>query len=143
MGQPIRDMPGLISDERVRFRLRLIAKKFFEVLEACSINRPILHAAVAHEIDSTGYHRVNDGFALTPLKVDFPALADALGDLDYVVEGARCEWGIDGRPIAAAIHLANMAKATGPVREDGKRLKPEGWTAPDIEGELRKQGWEG
>ena len=143
MGQPIRDTPGPIPDERVRFRLRLIAEEFFEVLEACGINRPILQAAVVHEIDSTGYHRVNDGFALTPLKVDFPALADALGDLDYVVEGARCEWGIDGRPITAAIHVANMAKATGPVREDGKRLKPEGWTPPDIEGELRKQGWEG
>jgi len=27
-------------------------------------------------------------------------------------------------------------------REDGKIMKPPGWTPPDIEGELKKQGWE-
>jgi hypothetical protein len=27
-------------------------------------------------------------------------------------------------------------------RADGKILKPEGWKPPDIEGELRAQGWE-
>ena len=29
-----------------------------------------------------------------------------------------------------------MAKAGGPLREDGKRLKPPGWTPPDIAGVL-------
>jgi predicted HAD superfamily Cof-like phosphohydrolase len=27
-------------------------------------------------------------------------------------------------------------------REDGKIMKPPGWTPPDVEGELKKQGWE-
>jgi predicted HAD superfamily Cof-like phosphohydrolase len=76
------------------------------------------------------------------IRVDLPELADALADLDYVVEGARLEFGINGAPIATEVHRANMAKLDGPVREDGKKQKPEGWKPPDIESELRKQGWE-
>jgi len=34
-----------------------------------------------------------------------------------------------------------MRKVGGVVREDGKRLKPEGWVGPDIEKCLRAQGW--
>jgi predicted HAD superfamily Cof-like phosphohydrolase len=63
-----------------------------------------------------------------------------MADLDYVVEGTRLEFGIDGEPIAAEVHRANMAKTEGPVAPDGKRLKPPGWTPPDIAGVLRKQG---
>jgi hypothetical protein len=32
-----------------------------------------------------------------------------------------------------------MAKVGGPVRPDGKKLKPEGWQPPDIAGILRAQ----
>jgi HNH endonuclease len=35
----------------------------------------------------------------------------------------------------------NWKHLGGPVAANGKRLKPEGWTPPDIEGELKKQGW--
>ncbi len=69
--------------------------------------------------------------------------ADACGDLDYVIEGARLTLGINGKPVADEIHRTNLAKVGGPIRDDGKRLKPEGWTPPDIAGELRKQGWTG
>lgn len=51
--------------------------------------------------------------------------------------------GIDLRPVWSEVHAANMRKTTGPVREDGKRLKPEGWQPPDIAGVLRAQGWQG
>jgi predicted HAD superfamily Cof-like phosphohydrolase len=72
---------------------------------------------------------------------DLPAFADALADIDYVVEGARLEFGINGSPIADEVHRANMAKLGGPKRADGKHMKPEGWTPPDVAGELVKQGW--
>jgi len=39
------------------------------------------------------------------------------------------------------VQAANCAKVGGATREDGKILKPKNWVAPDIEGELRKQGW--
>lgn len=65
------------------------------------------------------------------------AVADALGDLLYVVNGAGLRFGIDLEPVFWEIHRSNMAKA-GPdgkvqYREDGKVLKPEGWLPPQLE----------
>lgn len=79
------------------------------------------------------------------MNVDLVEFADALADLDYVIEGTRLEFGINGAPIAAEVHRSNLSKLgpNGPMlREDGKILKPPGWTPPDIAGELRKQGWQ-
>ena len=67
---------------------------------------------------------------------DWPEMVDALCDLLYVVFGAAVSMGVDLDPFFDAVHKANMLKSTGPVREDGKRLKPPGWTPPDIAGLL-------
>ena len=64
-------------------------------------------------------------------------IADGLADLIYVAIGAALEFGIDLRPVWREGHSANMAKTGGPKRADGKQLKPEGWTAPDIAGALK------
>jgi predicted HAD superfamily Cof-like phosphohydrolase len=81
-----------------------------------------------------------------PINVDMVEFADACGDIDYVVEGARLAFGINGKPIADEVQRTNMAKF-GPgswVREsDGKQMKPEGWQAPDIKKLLEDQGWNG
>lgn len=74
---------------------------------------------------------------------DMVGIADALADLDYVIEGMRQELGINGEPIAAEVHRTNMAKEGGPTRSDGKILKPPGWEPPRIREELIRQGWEG
>jgi predicted HAD superfamily Cof-like phosphohydrolase len=42
-----------------------------------------------------------------------------------------------------AVLDANDAKLEGEIREDGKRLKPEGWQPPKIGEELLLQGWSG
>ena len=70
---------------------------------------------------------------------DLPAVADAIGDAIYVLIGTALAYGIDLRPVWDAIQQANMAKKDGPVREDGKRLKPPDWRPPDIKGILMKQ----
>lgn len=134
IGAPILETPQVPADDRVRLRLRLIAEEFFEALAACNISPDVdgygpVESAVMEAID-----RVE-------LTVDLPELADALGDLDYVIEGSRLELGVDGAPIAAAIHATNMAKADGPVDATGKKRKPAGWQPPDIAGLLRAQGW--
>lgn len=46
--------------------------------------------------------------------------------------------GIDLEPFFDEVQRTNMAKADGPIREDGKRLKPPGWTPPDIKGILER-----
>jgi predicted HAD superfamily Cof-like phosphohydrolase len=72
---------------------------------------------------------------------DIIAIADALGDLDYVIEGTRLSLGIPRHAVADVIHDSNMAKAKGIRDESGKPLKPEGWKPPDIEGVLRRFGF--
>jgi len=66
-------------------------------------------------------------------------VADALGDLLYVVYGAANAHGIDMEPIFNEIHRANMDKEGGVMRKDGKWVKPSGWKPPDIKGLLVKQ----
>jgi predicted HAD superfamily Cof-like phosphohydrolase len=61
---------------------------------------------------------------------------DGLCDLLCVVHGAFLEFGVDYKPFWAEVHRTNMAKAGGPVPLDGKVLKPDGWTPPDIAGVL-------
>lgn len=40
--------------------------------------------------------------------------------------------GVDLEPFFDEVQRTNMQKATGPIREDGKRLKPEGWKEPNL-----------
>ena len=127
-GVPCVDKPCVPEDATVTLRLKLIAEEFCELLEACGCKTGALKEDIYDHIELR-----EDGLNLEEF-------ADACGDLDYVVEGARLAFGIDGEPIAAAIHAANMAKLGGPIRSDGKRLKPPGWSPPDIRGELVKQG---
>lgn len=124
--------PGEQSDEIRKLRIALVAEEFFEFLDAMRVFSGPVRRTLADQL-AYGFQG----------PTDLPGLADACADLDYVVEGTRLAFGIDGEPIAAEVHRANMAKLGGPRREDGKVLKPEGWTPPDIDGELRKQGWLG
>lgn len=144
MGQPIVATPRAPNAERVRLRLSLIAEEFFELLEACVSHRhgdkiQAVYDALIDVIDTAG--------TLGGRPIDLVSAADALADLDYVIEGTRLEFGIDGGPIADEVHRSNMGKITANgqvvMRGDGKIMKPETWSPPDIEGELRKQGWEG
>ena len=71
--------------------------------------------------------------------VNIYQVADAIGDLLYVVYGAAETHGIDIEPVFAEIHRANMQKLTGPKRADGKQLKPDNWTPPDIYTQIEMQ----
>lgn len=129
MNLPVAYTPVIPSDDRVRLRLNLIAEESFEVFEACGIDVKDLKEALFAKIRES------------ELNINMEKLADGFGDTDYVVEGARLEFGIDGEPIADEIQAANMRKTSGPIRADGKRLKPPGWVGPDILRVLRDQGW--
>lgn len=139
MNVPIGDRPKVPADTRVRLRWNLIVEEIFEGLEATFpdsfTNDPNVASSPSAYAKACVMRIVNEA----PIAVNLTDLADALGDVDYVVEGARQEFGIDGVPIAAEIHRANLAKVGGPVREDGKRLKPPGWTPPDIAGVIAAQ----
>ena len=71
---------------------------------------------------------------------DIVAIADALGDLEYVINGMALEYGIDLPAVVREIHRSNMTKL-GPdgkpiYRADGKILKGEGYEPPNLEAVL-------
>lgn len=65
-------------------------------------------------------------------------LAQELTDLLYVTYGTLVDLGIDADAVFAEVHRANMSKLSGPRREDGKQLKPEGWQPADVGGLVAK-----
>lgn len=163
---PIVDKPTVPSDARVRFRARFIVEEALESIEALfDLDERILLGGPAREVVEGARSYLAALIDRAKVRVDLVELADGLADLDYVVEGTRLEFGIDGGPVADEVHRSNMAKSspcaactgarvyhkclvcqgTGRVhrkRSDGKTLKPENWTPPDIAGELKKQGWQ-
>lgn len=61
-------------------------------------------------------------------------------DILYVTVGALVAWGIkDIDAYVEEVHAANMRKAGGKTREDGKIMKPEGWKPADIGMMIRMQ----
>lgn len=62
-----------------------------------------------------------------------------LTDLLYVTYGAILACGIDANAVFAEVHRANLSKAGGPRRADGKLLKPPGWQPADVRGVIEQQ----
>lgn len=63
---------------------------------------------------------------------DFVEAIDGACDVLYVVFGWADASGIDLEPFFNEVHRTNMLKTEGPIREDGKRMKPPGWKPPRI-----------
>ena len=72
---------------------------------------------------------------------DMIEIADGIVDSIVVLIGTAVMYGIDLQPIWDEVYLNNMSKKDGPLREDGKKMKPLGWKPPDIKTCLIKQGW--
>ena len=73
---------------------------------------------------------------------DLPSFIDAIADSIYVLLGTSVSIGVDLKPIWDEVQRTNMAKIPGYSRKDGKILKPDNWSPPDIEHLLKEQGWE-
>ncbi len=129
------ERPFVPADDVVRLRARLITEEFIETMSALfPHNQGNLDA-----IELSLMAIIEDASVDASL-IEF---ADGLADLEYVCEGAFLAFGIDSGPVHAEVQRANLAKVGGPVREDGKHMKPEGWTPPDIDVVLRRQGYTG
>lgn len=94
------------------------------------VRRPELRASLIEEEASETCAAMRGG--------DLVESIDGLCDLLCVTYGAAVEFGVNLAPFWDEVHRTNMAKVGGPLREDGKRLKPPGWTPPDIAGVLAR-----
>jgi predicted HAD superfamily Cof-like phosphohydrolase len=72
---------------------------------------------------------------------DLIEIADALGDLLYVVYGTAVTYGIDLEPVFSEIHRSNMSKGDSDVaiRCDGKVLKGPNYSPPRVAEVLEHQ----
>ena len=109
---PKRDEPGVGSQELIELRIKLLEEEVQEYAEAARAG-------------------------------DLVEILDALADIGYILAGTIINHGMQDVFDASfdEVHRSNMAKLVdGRVlrREDGKVLKPEGWTPPNL-GQFLKQ----
>lgn len=135
--QPMLTKPGVPSDDLVRFRWKIHIEEVWEGLSACFAFYDKRTAEVTRGL-------MDRLIAQSSVRVDLVELADAIGDIDYISEGTRLTFGIDGGPVAAEIHRSNLAKVENGILRNGigKIVKPPGWTPPDILGVLKEQGYQ-
>ena len=114
--------PVVPSEDTIRLRIELIKEE---------VNKELL--VVLDRLANTGTW---DSETFPGIMAE---LADSMADSIYVILGTAVSCGIDLQPIWNAVQRANMLKAGGPVRVDGKRLKPPGWKHPDIQKLIEEQ----
>lgn len=104
VGQNVSETPKFPGDSERTLRMKLLKEEFTEYVEGETNN-------------------------------DLENIAKELADIIYIVCGTAASYGIPLDRVFDEVHRSNMAKLVdGKVvrREDGKILKPEGWTPPDI-----------
>lgn len=74
---------------------------------------------------------------------DLTGIADALADITYVVYGTALTYGIDLDSVLGEVHRSNMSKLDHDgkpiIRADGKVLKSERYSPPNVAAVLRHQ----
>jgi len=115
--------------------VRRFHEKFGQPIADSPVITSIDRAALRVRLIQEEYEEVDQACA----NEDLVEIADGLCDLIYVCIGTALEYGIDLDPIFEEVQRTNMAKVGGKSREDGKLLKPAGWTPPDIASLLEKQ----
>lgn len=131
-GQPVRDTPTTEVDDGLRdLRVELIREEFEEYARA--VYGPKCRVSVSYPVDSDH-------------APDIIEIADAMGDIAYVLYGAALVYGIDLAPVVSDIHYSNMSKLdpeTGEAlyRADGKVKKGSDYFPPNLAFVLAQQGW--
>jgi predicted HAD superfamily Cof-like phosphohydrolase len=126
-----------LDPERLYLRGVLIVEEVTELLAAmCGYH------GKREKMFKIQMHHMWDQMFMDRNAPDIVEIADGCCDSHVVISGTAIEFGIPEDKVYKEVHRSNMAKAGGPVREDGKRLKPEGWKAPDVKSVLAKAGWE-
>lgn len=122
-GHPVYDEPQVIEDvDWEKMRVELIREEFCELLDAMG------YPESARWIRDVVLWKSEDA--------DIVETADALGDMEYVVNGLAAGMGIPLDDVVAEIHRSNMTKLDDdgkPIyREDGKILKGPNYEPPQL-----------
>lgn len=93
---------------------------------------PCYPSSKIHELRKKLVVEEYDEFMRALIREDLTGMADGAFDLIVVVLGTLLAYGIPFPAVWHEGHASNMAKKDGPMREDGKKLKPPGWKPPNF-----------
>lgn len=142
-GHPVSAHVSDMTPELRCLRIRLIAEELGELATAWGVSLSLRVNTIMPEYDRCEVE-VRAG-----QPVDHVEGADALGDLDYVVQGANLVAGYPAEAVLDEIQASNMSKlgenGKPLMRADGKILKGPGYfpPTPGIAKVLRTAGWQG
>lgn len=115
-----------ISKDRLFLKLDLIAEEFSELIEAALGRKAGAHVANAWA----------EAKKLDEENRDIVEVADALADLDYVLNGLAIEAGIPLDKVFAEVHSSNMSK----LDDDGNPVISDGKTPSEYDGQVKPAG---
>ncbi len=121
VGTPVPPKPVVPSLEILQLRQKLLQEEFAEATEAWETLTAVLQSNNSAE------------------PADVTEWVHELADLLYVTYGAILACGVDADAVFAEVHRANLSKAGGPRRADGKILKPPGWQPADVRSVIEHQ----
>lgn len=121
VGAPVPPQPVVPSLEILQLRQKLLQEEFAEASEEWE---------KLTAVRQSGNHAQ---------PIDVTDWVHELADLLYVTYGAILACGVDPDPVFAEVHRANLSKAGGPRRADGKILKPPGWQPADVRRVIEEQ----
>ena len=127
-GAVVEQVPTMPTPEMAKLRLKLIEEELDELAQALGFKYD----------DEIGVYKCQRHIPIE----DLAPVADAIGDLLYVVFGTAVSCGIDMEPIFNEIQRSNMSKfVDGFRREDGKWVKGKSYSPvnlkPLIEAQLQ------
>lgn len=136
-GHPVRKEPVVPPVGEIKFRARFILEETVELIQALGGDKTT-NRHLARAIDLL--ERARDQIAMAPdyefNAVDLIGVADALGDLDYIINGAALTFGMPQPEVVIEIHSSNMTKLSPdgkPIyNEEGKVVKGPNYRAPDL-----------
>lgn len=139
VGQATPSSP-VVPDEKTRLlRAKLILEEAIETIRAMGVGVRLRDTGGQGGVVTVDPEELSfyiDG------EVDLEEVVDGCADISVVTIGTLIAFGVDDEPVLEEVDQANLRKF-GPgsyEREDGKWIKPPGWTPPDILGVLERQG---
>jgi len=140
-GTPVPPRPTLMAPKDVDFITEMILDELLEL--QATVRGPAqakaTMSALLQKAENVPQVNPNDQMNLIAEQ------GDALVDIYYYSQNAACKQGVNLSQIFDVVHAANMAKidpSTGKVirrPDNGKVLKPPGWTPPNVKQEIMRQ----
>lgn len=138
-GHPIEAEPLTPDVKQMKFRTRFIMEETVELIQALGARHEgSQHLRRAVELIERARDQVLAAKDYEFNDVDLVGVADSLGDLDYVVNGAGLIFGIPMPKIGEEIHRSNMTMTkTGPdgqpiYNDEGKVIKGPNYEPPQL-----------